>query len=388
MEFSTDAARRQEPTRHDLKHGTIYEARAEDVYPLLTPGSVSLVHSDGPYAMKIAAWDRMKVSDLAAWYAPHIEAWGRLCAPSASIYHWGTAEGWAAVHPEYLRQGWTFRALITWDKGLGFLAGKCDVEGTRTWPTVTEVCGFYQREGFDISAMARGEVYQDLDQQRCAIEAARFLTAERERCGLTRRELSTHFPSRSGGLTGCVTNWEEGFNFPTWDIWHRLHTALNGYPGAPYLQRDLSRLYDEPSLRAEYESLRAEYESLRAEYESLRSPFTLPPGITNVWTVGQVQGPERMKENAGTLHPCQKPLKFADRIIRASSRPGDLILEPFGGTCRIAVACEQIARYKPADARQYVCVEMNADGVDYIGPVLKQIQDNGKQVTLFEGLGR
>lgn len=86
------------------------------------------------------------------------------------------------------------------------------------------------------------------------------------------------------------------------------------------------------------------------------------------------------------LHPCQKPLKFADRIIRASSRPGDLILEPFGGTCRIAVACEQIARYKPADARRYVCVEMNADGVDYIGPVLKQIQDNRKQVTLFEGV--
>ena len=356
---------------HELPNGVIYEARAEDVYSLIEAGSVSLVHSDGPYAVGKADWDRMKVSDLAAWYRPHIEAWGRLCAPSASIYHWGTAEGWAAVHPEYLRQGWTFRALITWDKGLGFLAGKCDVEGTRTWPTVTEVCGFYQREGFDISAMARGEIYRDLDHQRCAIEAARFLTAERERCGLTRRELSTHFPSRSGGLTGCVTNWEEGFNFPTWDIWRRLHTALNGYPGAPYLQRDLSRLYDEPSLRAEYESLRA--------------PFTLPPGITNVWRENQVQGEERRKSDDGqSLHPCQKPLKFADRIIRASSRPGDLILEPFGGTCRIAVACEQIARYSPADARRYVCVEMNADGVDYIGPVLKQIRDNAKQVTLFE----
>ena len=368
--------------RHDFKHGTIYEAQAEDVYPLLTPGSVTLVHSDGPYAVGKADWDRMKVADLAAWYRPHIEAWGRLCAPSASIYHWGTAEGWATVHPEYLRQGWTFRALVIWDKGQGLIL-KSNPESLRTWPTVTEMCGFYQREGFAApSGAAQTFAYaagaSDDNQIR------KWLCAERARAGLTDSKLEEAVNACGGkGHMICRHSFAKSqWVMPTLNQWIALHAAWNTYgdpSGRPYLQRDLSRMYDVPSVQTEYEALRVEYEAVRA-------PFTLPPGTTNVWTVGQVQGSERMTDNAGTLHPCQKPLKFADRIVRASSRPGDLILEPFGGTCRIAVACEQLARYKPADARRYVCVEMNADGVDYIGPVLKHIQEIGKQVTLFEGL--
>ena len=67
------------------------------------------------------------------------------------------------------------------------------------------------------------------------------------------------------------------------------------------------------------------------------------------------------------LHPCQKPLAFSDRIIRASSRPGDLVLEPFGGTLRAAVACE---RMPEREARRYVCVEPDEDGRGYVPAVL------------------
>lgn len=67
------------------------------------------------------------------------------------------------------------------------------------------------------------------------------------------------------------------------------------------------------------------------------------------------------------LHPCQKPLTFSDRIIRASSNPGDLVLEPFGGTCRAAVAIEAM---QPADARRYVCIEPDEDGRGYVPAVL------------------
>jgi len=57
-----------------------------------------------------------------------------------------------------------------------------------------------------------------------------------------------------------------------------------------------------------------------------------------------------------------------------SSRPGDLILEPFGGTCRIAVACEDIAREDAAKARRYVCVEADEDGREYIAAVLADMR--------------
>lgn len=338
---------------HPLPRGVLHQARAEEVYPTLADGSVSLVWSDGPYAMGKGDWDRMRPADLPAWYEPHIREWSRICAPSATVYHWGTSEGEGYVREVYRRHGWTFRGCITWDKGTSKeLIG---AETMRSWPDVTEVCGFWQREGFDISAMARGEVYRDLDEQRCAIEAARFLTSERERAGLTRKALAAYFPSRSGGLTGCVTNWEEGYNFPTWDIWRRLHAALNEQAGAPYLQRDLSHIYDE--------------QALRAEYEALRAPFTLPTGITNVWRANAPAGHVRLD------HPCHKPLAFVERAIRASSRPGEVVLDPFAGSGGVARVCASLPE---AEARSHVSIEM--DPV-YCAAIVKACRTG--QVSLF-----
>lgn len=89
------------------------------------------------------------------------------------------------------------------------------------------------------------------------------------------------------------------------------------------------------------------------------------------------------------LHPCQKPLLFAERMIRASSRPGDTIWAPFGGTLRELVAAERIARAEPSDARRVVTCELNRDGPDYIGAALAQIEGRpvGRtaQVGLFGG---
>ena len=48
-------------------------------------------------------------------------------------------------------------------------------------------------------------------------------------------------------------------------------------------------------------------------------------------------------------------------------------LEPFGGTCRMAVAAEQIARRSPEEARRYVCIEADEDGRDYVPAVLRSL---------------
>ena len=91
---------------HELPSGRIIRARVEAVYPTIEAGSVTLILSDGPYGLRLAEWD--KVNDLAAFYRPHIAEWSRISAPSASVYLWGTAEGWAEIHPEMKRGGWTF----------------------------------------------------------------------------------------------------------------------------------------------------------------------------------------------------------------------------------------------------------------------------------------
>ena len=63
--------------------------------------------------------------------------------------------------------------------------------------------------------------------------------------------------------------------------------------------------------------------------------------VQDVWTdIGSLSG--RHKERVG--YPTQKPLKLLDRIIRASSNPGDMILDPFCGCATALVAAETLGR--------------------------------------------
>jgi site-specific DNA-methyltransferase (adenine-specific) len=45
-----------------------------------------------------------------------------------------------------------------------------------------------------------------------------------------------------------------------------------------------------------------------------------------------------------TAHPTQKPLELVRRLVAAASRPGDLVVDPFGGSGTTYVACEALGR--------------------------------------------
>lgn len=50
------------------------------------------------------------------------------------------------------------------------------------------------------------------------------------------------------------------------------------------------------------------------------------------------------RERAAGKHPSQKPLALLERAVLLASRPGDLILDPFGGAGTLALAAEKHAR--------------------------------------------
>ena len=331
--------------RYSIPNGEIVRARVEDVYPTIADGSVILSVLDGPYGLDVAQWDR--VPDLAVFYRPHIAEVSRVSAASASVYFWNTHAGLIDVDPVFREYGWARRAVVTWDKGMGFLAGKIDTESCRTWPNVTEVCALYQREPNEVDLWNQwGDVHP----------VRRYLNAARQRAGFTNAQVD-----EAVGASGMARHW---FTWTQWCLpsaerYAQLRALLPG------LDRDLD------DLRAEHARLWAEY---RSEWERVRAPFVLPAGLTNVWSHPQVQGAERLTDaNGMTLHSCQKPILFARRIVEASSRPGDLVFVPFGGTCREAVANEQIARFYPEQARRTLSVEIDEDGRDYVGAVLRQI---------------
>jgi site-specific DNA-methyltransferase (adenine-specific) len=65
---------------------------------------------------------------------------------------------------------------------------------------------------------------------------------------------------------------------------------------------------------------------------------TKVPG--NVWEFPRVR--YRMEEYEN--HPAQKPVALLERIIKASSKKGDLILDPFSGTFTTSFVCEKLER--------------------------------------------
>ena len=333
---------------------TLYHAKAEEVYPVLEPG-FTLAILDGPYGVSIADWDRMGVDGLADWYRPHLEQVTRLMAPSASLYLWNTAEGWARLDPMIRSMGWKFEALVTWLKTNP--PSQKGTEALRCWPDFTEVCGVYQRE----ELCPLGGPAQFISYAAGASEGntiRKWLYSERARAGLTGDQLEEAVNEVGGkGNMICRHSFTESqWCLPTWEQWKALHQAWNqsGNPeGRPYLQRDQSRVYDLAN-PTDHDALRADHDALRAEYDALRCPFTMPVGIGNVWTHQLVPVTSRLICDDGSYHPTEKPLLFADRIIRASSRPSDRILVPFGGTSREAVANQRLE-----EPRHVTSIEMN-----------------------------
>ena len=61
---------------------------------------------------------------------------------------------------------------------------------------------------------------------------------------------------------------------------------------------------------------------------------------TDVWWMTIV--PPGSAERTG--YPTQKPVRLLERIVAASSRPGDLVLDPYGGSGTTGVAAARAGR--------------------------------------------
>jgi modification methylase len=79
------------------------------------------------------------------------------------------------------------------------------------------------------------------------------------------------------------------------------------------------------------------YEALKAGNDDVQ--------MRSDWTIALCTGEERLKDGAGRkLHPTQKPQALLARVILASSRPDDLILDPFCGTGTTGAVAKRLGR--------------------------------------------
>jgi modification methylase len=79
------------------------------------------------------------------------------------------------------------------------------------------------------------------------------------------------------------------------------------------------------------------YEALKAGNEDIQA--------RSDWTLALCTGDERLKTANGVkLHPTQKPEALLARVILASSRPDDLVLDPFCGTGTTGAVARHLGR--------------------------------------------
>lgn len=262
--------------------GGVWHGCALAVASQIEAGSVRAILSDGPYNMgKAKGWDWFATwQAFRDWYAPHLAEWGRIAAPDAVLWVWGTDESLYHLRPAVEAAGWAKVRRVVWDKRMvGASLGGAGL------PDTTESADVYARGAATLTHV---------------LHLTR--TNNARRAGLRPR------PCR------CSNVWT-------------MHPA-NGGAGT-------------------------------LVHERLR---------------GDAPDRDRLKDRtavaARPVHDCQKPIEWFRRMVLSSSDPGDLIFEPFGGTCRAAAAIEAMPH---SEARRYVVAEIDNDGRDYLAHAVPDV---------------
>jgi len=268
---------------------------------LLPDDSVHLIIADPPYhstKKRTITGDRSfrTDEDYLDWMSRHANQWRRVLVTRGTLYVFCSS---AMAGKLETRLSQWFRPLshIVWTKpnepGFDGWGRKADKQALRKWwPQSERILMFEQR------TRGAGEVIREA---RLAADLSAVQVAD---------AVGAHGRVNHGG---AVANWERGANRPTEEQWTRLLAVLG--------------TTDE--LRADFER---EREVCR---RVMRIPAEGPYG--DVWDFPTV------KPHAGK-HPAEKPAAMLEHIIRTSSDPGDIVLDPFAGSGSTTLAALRLDR--------------------------------------------
>jgi hypothetical protein len=287
--------------------------------------SPTVIVSDGPYGLGSYPGDPPTPGRLEEAYAPHVAAWSQRALPSTTLWFWNSEIGWANTHALIQSCGWEYRSCHIWDKGIGHIAGNCNGKTMRKFPVTTEVCVQYVKQ---VTFRVNGH----------ALSMKEWLRHEWQRSGLPLSKTNEACGVKNAATRKYFTQCHLWY-FPPPEAFDALARYANKYGkrnGRPYFSID-----GKSPISGD-------------EWAQMRSKFNFKNGVTNVWQEPAVRGSERLKKNYKCLHMNQKPLKLLEMCIEATSAPGDIVWEPFGGLCSATVAAHKLGR-------QAFAAEINPD---------------------------
>lgn len=87
---------------------------------------------------------------------------------------------------------------------------------------------------------------------------------------------------------------------------------------------------------------------------------------------GMLQGNMKVKDDR--FHPTQKPVEMWCQLLNFYTKEGDVVFDPFAGSCSLAVACHKLNR-------KYICCERNKDYYKQGCAWLKKVKS---QISMFD----
>jgi site-specific DNA-methyltransferase (adenine-specific) len=106
---------------------------------------------------------------------------------------------------------------------------------------------------------------------------------------------------------------------------------------------------------------------------SFPNDFIKNPGkqMRSVWSITTPGKSEKVHGK----HPTQKPLNLLDRIVIASTNPGDVILDPFSGSATTGISAIK-------NGRKYIGIDLDTKFIDTLA--VPRIKDAEKYLTNVE----
>jgi adenine-specific DNA-methyltransferase len=274
----------------------------------LPDAQVDLICVDPPYyRVAPCAWDRQwrTREDYLDWLRLLCHEWRRLLRPTGSVYVFASTPMSARVEL-VIDESFAVLNRIAWRKpACSTRAHRADRSLWRRYYTGSEAIIFAEQHDQVGDRQGRSFIFEPI---------RAYLDGERRRAGMTYREVERALGRKMSCHYFGRTQWE----LPSRVAYKALQDFLNSGGNAT------RRL-----LEVDYEFLRRSYEDLLSEHQALRRAFSVAGAetYTDVWEFKAAR-----RRQGHPKHPCEKPSALIAHIIRASSRPNDVVLDCFAGS--------------------------------------------------------
>lgn len=289
----------------NLELNRIYQRDTLEGLKMIPDNSVDLIIADPPYFGVVKdTWDNQWRNDYVKfkeWISLNIKEYKRVLKVNGTLYFYGWFVNMIPLY-DIVEEQFFLRQNITIHKGLKSIAGRTSSK-LKMFPTATEYVWVLTQQD-TVGRLKNGTSIIDPIHD--------ILTKGIVPLGLKMKDINKIWghPENSG-IAGHYFRDKSQPAFITEEKYNQLI--------------DVGCIFDKT------------WVELKEMYESNRIKFNLPQGITDVWEIDFYKD-----EKYG--HSTQKPLELCERIIKASSNEGDIVLIPFCGSGSEVIIAKQLKR--------------------------------------------